>query len=68
MAKPMAVAFQTFSGHKFSARIADAGQTAASKASFDLLKKIAPEAVLFAGPMWSWGNGFSIGNKQAGTI
>eukprot|EP00435_Cladocopium_sp_Y103_P031891 s313_g8.t1 len=29
--------------------IADAGQTAASKASFDVLKKIAPEAVLFAG-------------------
>lgn len=33
-------------------RIADAGQTAASKASFDLLRKIDPEVVLFAG---EWG-------------
>lgn len=37
--------------------IADAGQTAASKASFDLLKKIAPEAVLFAGDL-SYADGF----------
>jgi len=37
--------------------IADAGQTAASKASFDLLRKIDPEVVLFAGDL-SYADGF----------